>query len=420
MAFPWGKRLAEQRSNDLLRFLASVVPTGLGALLQLVVFALTARALGPELFGRLAVVYGVAAIAVELVGGGADEVIIRRASADKSQYRASAGHALRLTITTLPIVGMLALAVAWAFVPELPATVVAALVLADIVLQRAIAFVEKTMVAHHQAVRASFVRLIGTATRALVAVLVFVVFKKTDIQLWAAGSFLQSMLVAGLLGLAAIKLYGQPKWGVLREEVTFGLMYMATHLSRALPANLDRIMLAPVLATGVLGVYAAATRLLIIGTVLLQAALRIYHPRFFVAAAAGREELRAHMISTAMKLGLVGVLAAVAIFFAGILLPVILGQAYSDVTRLSPVIALAMPFIALQYPAGDALTAMGRQMVRMIVSISGAVLFSIGLLVGALVAGVTGAATMFVVGHAAVALALWIAALHFMKILDDA
>ena len=407
--------MAERRFTDLVRFAASALPTGLAAVLQFAVFALTARALGPDLFGRLAVVYGVAAMAVEVVGLGADEVIVRRASADQSAYRRAAGHASAMILGTLPVIALIAIALAWMLVPEFPVWVVAALVLADIILQRAIAFMEKTMVAHHQAVRASLVRVIGTATRALVAVFVFVGLQNKDVPVWAAGSFLQSGLIAILLGLATIRLYGSPTRGLLRGEISFGVMYMTTHLSRVLQANLDRILLAPILAAAALGVYAAATRLLILGTVMLQSALRIYYPRFFVAAKKGPGALRAHMLSTAKVMVLVGILAAIAIAIAGRILPFILGDGYEEVASLTVPIAMSMPFLALQYPAGDALTAMDRQDIRMIVSLTGAALFSFGLVGGALAAGLTGAAVMYAVGHCALAVALWLAALDQLK-----
>ena len=409
------RRLRGFAGSDFSKFAVSVLPTGLGAVLQFAVFALTARALGPDLFGRLAVIYGVAAIAVEVAGLGSDEVIVRRAAARATAYGQAAGHALAVNAWVLAPVVLVATALAAALVPEVPAWAVGALVLADVVLQRAIAFAEKSMVAHHQAVRASFVRLAGTGARALVAVLVFWGLARADIPAWALGSVVQSALVGAALIWLAMRLYGAPRWGVLREELGFGAMFMVTHLARALQGNLDRVLLAPVLAASLMGVYAAATRLLIIGTVLLQAALRIYYPRFFVAAEEGAGALKAHTIKTAKVLAGVGVLAAAGIAVAGQLLPLLLGEAYGEVARLTPVIALAMPFMALQYPAGDALTAAGEQRLRMLVGLIGAVVFSLGLLGGAMAGGLMGAAVMYAVGHALLAAAYWATALRVLR-----
>jgi O-antigen/teichoic acid export membrane protein len=395
--------------SDLRRFVLTVGPTGAAALLQLATFALTARSLGPETFGLLAVVYGVAVIATDVAGLGADTAMVRDAALDPARFARAWGHALTLMLLSyLPVALAATAAAAWLSMPTFGLATVAALVFGEILAGRTTAAVELAMVAHGDAVRSGLVRLATAAARALTATLVFGLLGRSSASLWACATLAQSIALAAALLFAVARIYPAAILGIDRQIVRFGLLLMLNNLSRSLNGNIDRIILSSILAPVPLGIYASSTRLQLLGGIMNQAATRIFYPRFFRAAAGGAAPLRELTRAVAGRMALVGLLSLALIAAAAQALPLILGPAYSALPRIATGLAVASPFIALQYPPADALTASGRQALRTAIYLAAAAA-SAGLLAfGALLAGVWGAVVAFVLVQVALAAALWL------------
>jgi O-antigen/teichoic acid export membrane protein len=395
--------------GDLRRFLLSVAPTGAAAGLQLVTFALTARALGPETFGALAVVYGVSAVATEVAGLGGDAALVREAS-DPRRFPRAWGHALVLLAASVPPVA-LAAAVAAALLTShaFGFATLAALVSGEILVGRAAAAAELAMIAHGHAVRASLVRLATASARATAAVAVFGLLRLDSVPAWAAVTLAQSAALAGALLVAVGRIYRGPVYGIETRAVRFGLLLMLNQLARSLNGNLDRIVLSAVLAPLPLGLYASAARLQLLPGILNQAATRIYYPRFFRAAEAGAGPLRALARHAAGRMALVGLLSLGLVALAGPLLALVLGPAYRGLAGVATGLAAAAPFTALQYPAADALTAGGRQGLRTVIYLAAAAASAGLLAAGAALAGLPGAVAAFVAVQAGLAGALWLA-----------
>lgn len=389
------------------RFLASVVPTGLAAALQLATFALTARALGPEAFGLLAVIYATTVIATDIAGLGGDLAMVRTVSLEPGRFAQAWGHALLLLAGSLLPVTAAATALATT-VTGLPAGLVGTFALGEILLGRITAAAELAMVGHGAPVAASLVRLAASGARAVTAFMVFGLVGGAGLATWAGATLAQSAVTAvAILIVTSVRL-GRPRMRILRADIRFGLLLMVNQASRALSGNVDRILLAAILPAASLGLYAAGTRLQLISGLLTQAATRLYHPRFFRAAADGPAVLQALARAAALRLAAVGILATLLIAAAAQLLPLLLGPAYGAAAPAATGLGLAAPFIALQYPAADALTARGRQGARTLIFLAAA-LASAGLLAaGAFLGGLPGAVVAFVAAQAATAAILWL------------
>lgn len=394
------------RAADLRRVAVAVGPTAAAAGLQLLVFALTARALGPAVFGALAAVYAVAAIATDVAGLGGDQAMVRAAARDPAAFPRAWGNALALvSLSLLPVVAVATL-VAAALAPALAAGIVLLLVSGEVTVGRAAAAAELVLVAHGRPVGASLVRLAAVGARAAAAIVVFGLCAG-GVRLWAAATCVQSLATAALLLAVVSRRHGRPQGGPDRGVLGFGLLMMLNQLARAVNGNVDRVVLATVLAPAALGVYASASRLQLVGAILNQAATRLTYPRFFRAADAGG--LAGLTRRAAGLMALVGLLALALTAAAAQALPLVLGPAYAGLAPLATGLALACPFVALQYPPADALTAAGRQGLRTLLYALAA-LASAGLLVaGASAAGAAGAVAGFVAAQALLAGALWVA-----------
>ena len=395
-------------AGDLRAFALAVAPTAAAAVLQLATFVLTARALGAEAFGLVAASFAVAAVAADVAGLGADAAMVRSVAVAPQRRSAAWGHARLLLLLSYPPVAGAAIAVAALLAgPGLGAGTVALLVGGEILVARATAAVELLQVALGRPAVAGLVRLAAVAARAAAAGWVFAVLGAGDAHAWALAVAGQSVLTAAVL----LALAGPAPLRPDRGAVGFGLLLMLTGLARSLAANLDRIVLAALLAPAALGVYAAAGRLLLVGAIANQAASRILHPRIFRAAAAGTAALAALTRAAALRMAAAGLLAAAAIAGLAPLLPALLGPEFAGAAGAAAGLGLACPFVALQYPPGDALTARGRQGLRAAVTFAGVLLAALLLAAGASVAGLGGAVAGFVAGQAALAALLWLALL---------
>ena len=99
--------------------------------------------------------------------------------------------------------------------------------------------------------------------------------------------------------------------------------------------------------------------------------------------------------------------AGIIIAIIGQALPFVLGAGYADSASIAAALALASPFISLQTPPADALTASDKQFVRTIIYFAVA-LASAGLLtLGAILAGVWGAVAAVILSQALLAAVLW-------------
>ena len=83
-------------------------------------------------------------------------------------------------------------------------------------------------------------------------------------------------------------------------------------------------------------------------------------------------------------MALVGLLALALTAAAAQALPLVLGPAYAGLAPLATGLALACPFVALQYPPADALTAAGRQGLRTLLYALAGFVAAQALLAGAL------------------------------------
>ena len=197
--------------GDLRRFVLTVGPTGAAALLQLATFAFTARALGPEAFGLLAVVYGVSIIATDITGLGADAAMVRDAAVDPNRFAPAWGHALALMLLSyLPVALTATAGAAWLTTPTLAFGTVAALVFGEILVGRVTAAAKLAMVAHGDDVRSGLARLATAAARALAAALVFGLFRSSSLWIWACATLAQSIGLSAALLLAVGRVYARP------------------------------------------------------------------------------------------------------------------------------------------------------------------------------------------------------------------
>ena len=391
-----------------MTFARTMVPT-MGALaLQFVTFAITARGLGVEQFGRYTALLAIVGIGVELVGLGGADILVRAVARERAAFRRYYGNMLLLGALTTPLVVALGVAVAGGAmqttVDWLP--LVAALV-AEILIARMSASLELVMVAHGHTVRAGWVRMTTVVVRLLLALAYFMLIGLHDLNGWIGVVFVQSMLLTAVYVVIGGRLYGQPVWQLLRHELGSGLSFCVTQTARAAQSNLDRMVLSRYADDATLGLYGAASRFMQLGMFPLQVVTRIIYPNYFVHGKQGIAASRRYAVRMAPLLFGVGLLSGAAVAVAALLAPYALGAGYAGSTGVTMGLACALPFMALQYPAADALTGAGRQSLRALIYSVSAVGFGFVLLGGAYLGGIRGVVAAFLLGHLLLAVIFW-------------
>jgi len=405
----------------LWSIVSTLVPT-MGALgLQLLTFALTARGLGVEQFGRYTALLAIVAVGVELIGMGGADLLVRAVSRDAVRFGAYYGNMLLSIAFTLPVAvvigtvaatGIMRVDVAW--------PLIALALLAEIGLARVSASTELVMVAHGQTARAGWVRVATVVARLLAALLFFLIWQRHDLDGWIVLLAAQSVLMMLFYAWLGARLYGMPRCVLLSAEMKSGLLFCVNQGARAMQGNLDRMVLSRFADADALGVYGAASRILQLGLFPMQVMTRIFYPRFFQHGAHGLAASRGYALRVAPAMFGTGVLSAAAVACAALLAPRVLGHDFAGSVEVTVGLAAALPFIALQYPAADALTGAGRQGMRAAIYSLSAIGFGFVLVAGVWIRGVPGLIGAFVFAHFLLAAILWAAAFVCKDVSADA
>lgn len=404
------------RSKAQLRTFAHAMgPAALALALQLVAFALTARGLGVEQFGRYTAVLALSFLMADIVGLGAADLFVRAIARNRQAHAEAWGQLLLLTVWTLPLVAAVATGIgAYVLEIRIPLGLLFVALAAEMGTSRAVAL-EMVMVAHRHPDRASWLRLLIVGLRLLAVLGFFVVAGRSDLEGWIVVVACCAVVTLGLCVGLGSRLYGAPVWPAERFDYATGLLFCLTQVTRAVQASVDRVVLARFLPEAALGAYGAASRIAQLGLFPIQIGTRMLYPRFFEHAAEGVATMRRRAFKAAMVMGLIGIVSALAVIAASLCVERVLGSEFAHTGPLAAILALSLPFIALQYPAADALTGLGLQSLRTGIALSCTAGFALLMLAAGMSFGVTGVSWAFVAGHAAIATVFWAVALRVMR-----
>jgi O-antigen/teichoic acid export membrane protein len=392
-------------------FARTMLPT-VGALgLQLVAFAVTARALGVEQFGRYTAILAIAAVGVELTGLGSMDLLVRAVARDATRFSRYFGHMILSLAGTWPLTVLVGTVVASEVLHiELAAAWVGLAIGAEVLLGRLPASLEMIMVAHGDTVRAGWLRLGNVLMRLAAATLYFVLLGQHGLQGWILVLACVAVVVTLACHWMASRLYGRADLWFARQELGDGALLCLTQAAASMQSNMDRMVLTRFASASEVGAYGAAGRMLQLGLFPLQVATRITYPKFFRPERQGLALGRAFAIRLIPPMLAVGALSALCVAAAAWVIPVVLGPQYQASVEMSMWLALALPFIAVQTPPADALVAANLHSVRAMIYAASSLGFGFVLLLGARLMGPQGVVAAFIAGHAMLAAALWLAA----------
>jgi O-antigen/teichoic acid export membrane protein len=405
----FGQKLKRLQTYEVRAFFISLGPTIGQLALQLVTFVISGRGLGASGFGQYAALTAITSVLIEVVGCGGGDILVRGIVLRPAEFPRYFGSALLLIVLTLPFTAFGGIFVAVNFIHiTAGALPIALFIFGELLAGRLLAHGEMMSNAKRHFFGASLMRLALIFPRFLLAIVAFGLLRPTDLSKWLVECFIQSTVVTAFAYVYLVKRYGAPTWRfVSLEEFKVGLLFNVAQTARAAQSNVDRAFLAAFSLGPVVGAYAAASRVTQLGLFPIQIVNRIIYPKFFASGAKGVVAGRRFALKCAPMLFGIGVLSGASVAVVGWAIPSLLGHGFREARPFALALATAVPLMAIQYPAADALTGSGKQAMRTIIYVITAATFGIFLVIGAEIAGPTGLAAAFIGGQGMIAALLW-------------
>ena len=383
---------------------ALVIQAGraLQILLNLCTFVILARGLGPSGFGVFSTIVAVLAAGSALADLGLGQLAVRAVA--QGQYAEIAGIRSAIPHLYAASSALLAVscAVSWGLTRVGPSAVAATLLVgtAYLLAQARIGVERGLWLGALHVTKATGIELIASALRTTAVGLVWVIGGVSVLHFaWGIALSGVATLIVVLQWLrythaAADTTPGRSARRTIREAIPFGLSSLTWNTFVELP----KLLLAPVAGAVAVGQYAAGSRFLAAATLPLQSVLNVVTPRLFAAAHASggaRETRMRSFVQSLLAVTALGTVFALVMVVLAPVIPILLGSEYLQAVPVLRMLAPSLPFQALAFAAGDWLGGLGRQTLRLLLTVATLALAVPVLVLSVSAAGALGAAGGF-------------------------
>lgn len=383
-----GWRLGGRRVRlaDVLAYAGSSASLVLGSGAQLIAFAVLARSLGPDQFGALLTITIITGIAMNFVGLGASEPMVRRVAVEPALYPRMLGHNLILGaasgILVCPLTAViLVLYAASAGQETLGIGTMLAFAFANTILLHIVLLSEQAFIARGQFGAANGVAMALGATRVVTAGLACLVFGVDDLASWARWH-LAGFAVLTLLCIGAMRPLGWPDWGVRRQDLRQGFYFQIGQLGLMLRQGIDILVLGLIAPAALVANFGIARRIADTSHLTVNALHRIMYPRLAVAMKSGLVAGRGLALRVAAAAFAIALATAIGVYVLAPLLPVVFGPGYEGSVAFVRALCFALVPYALWTVGAEVLGASAQHGLR-------AILIGVGLVGVALIAAAT-------------------------------
>ncbi len=378
------RRLRDRR-GQIRDYVASTASLAIGLVAQTCAFVIIARALGAEQYGLLTLVTTASSIGLMWCGLGSGEIMRRRVARDRAEYPAVLGHAIvALTVTSL-VIALVTAAILAVMIKIDPRAgmnflIILALVICNQGLTAWVSLTERIFLAHDDFKSANLVNILSGVARAIIVIVVCYGLKVNTLGAWAFWHLATSVMIAIACG-AAIRHFGRPKLGIIREELARGSTLSFGSLLAIIRMNVDVLALGAVASPAYVGMYGVARRIIGTASIVSHSFDRQVYSRLAVA---GREGASATLHLARKYAGYVTALsfaASILLYFCAPLLVPLFGVQYAAAVPILEILCWSLPLTSLQFLAMDALNAADQHKTRIVIEGATSVVCT-GLIVG--------------------------------------
>lgn len=356
------------------------VVLGLRAALQAGTLVIVARMLGPDRFGAFAALAALAVLLGTLSTCGTHLVLLGTAANDRSQAPATVAWALPTTLLAggvlwLLYLGTAATILAATDVGLLPVLAIGA---AEILAQPLVNLFSAPRLALGHVARSQMLQWIAPVLRLGAAAAIWQTRVEDPLASYALACWVATA-IAACWAWATLPV-SWPTWRAWRlphrAELLHASSYGVLNITKAGPAELDKVLVARFVPLAAAGVYSAAARIVAAATIPVAAMSLTALPRLFrdqPATAAGTNRLTRWLFVAA---GLYGIGVAVVLWLLAPWAALLFGAGFHDLAALLRWVCLATPALALRMVAGNVLMAVGKPWARASFELAGLVVLA--------------------------------------------
>ncbi len=340
---------------------------GLSLAIQGVYFVMIARLLGATDYGLYVAIVSFISLGGQFGTLGSGYVLLRYVSADRAVFARYWGNILLTTAVSGALVVLLLVTLSHWVLPDAPWHLVLLVGISDAVLGGLVQCCGQAFQSFEQMGKTATISFSVNLLRLLAALGLYFRFHTATTTEWAVAV----LAVSGIVTFGAVtevgRRLGKPRFEpkLLPAHAGEGAIFAISSSTTSVYNDIDKIMMGHLGMNAAVGIYALAYRAINVATMPVFAIHSAAFPRFFQQGSKGLS----HTLPLARRLQLrtfaVTASAAVVMFFAAPLIPLLAGKAYLEsVTALRGLCVIPV-FRSLQWSSGDALAGSGLQRYRL-------------------------------------------------------
>jgi O-antigen/teichoic acid export membrane protein len=341
-------------------------------------FVLVARELGSSDFGAAAALLALVALLLPFSGLGSPLLIIRNVAQERGEAALQWSNSVVLVVLSGTVLsGLLLLLSSWIAPDGVPARVVAAVAVADLVLGQLVDAARSVFHAKERMVPSAGFPVILQAGRLAAFVLLMVGPWSVTLTTWTMSYLLASLPVAGALAVATTCHVGwcRPQLREFGREWKTGMLFTVGMSTTTMYNDADKVLLAKLSTLEATGIYSAAYRIVDMSYVPVRALLGAALPAMWRAGMDGLlpllDVVKARLLRPVTAYCLLG---TAAMLVGADLMPLIFGASYQEAVPALRALSFLLILKGCHYVAADMLTCAGYQGVRTVVQICVAIL----------------------------------------------
>jgi len=301
--------------------------------LQVAVFILVARTLGPSGYGAFAAVMALTAVFSPFAGCGHDAILVRDVARDRKRFRESWGRSLfMVAVSGLPLVVVVVI-LGWLILPSsISLWVVIAVALSDLIFARVLEMAARAFQAFEWMGRAVALRALFSALRLAGAVIMIWVYSAPDVESWSIFYVMASAIACVGSVLYVNSSIAKPVLSTegIRENIAEGIFFSISGSAEKINTDIDKAMLARLASLDIAGIYSAAYRIVDVVFTPIGALLASAYAKFFQHGSEGIASSLAYALRILPIPALYAVVGGVALYVMAPMVVVILGESFSE------------------------------------------------------------------------------------------
>ncbi len=338
---------------------------GLRVVAQALVFVIVARVLGVDAYGALVTTTALAMVLAGFSGFGTQVLLVRDVAKSHQNFPFAYGYALTAIVAGFPLLFFLYLGFGWLLLPQgIPVDVVMLIGITELLFTPLNILGGNCYQGHERMGRAARMILAPAVFRLVAAVLLLVgalcCLAADMLRQWVLFNTLASLAAAVYIYWHVARELGGAErlpLGVVFSRIKESISFSFWGLAERLYGDADKVMVGRMINLETAGFYAAGYRIVDMSFLPLYSLLNAASPELFRAGSEGVETAWRYALSI-LKWPLVyaGV-AGILLFACAPLMPVLLGQEYSDASHvlrwLAGLPAIVVFRLFLQYTLGS-------------------------------------------------------------------